>query len=142
MESERDVWNTTYFANRGALEHAALVYTIETKSRINGTIVGAERRPRREPVLVRHTHGAGNGEELWRKHHYPVQLLGSLHLGSSWQCLLLMRTLRTPLARAAKAKALLPINAVAAMQSGASAKAEIQRPRHSERCMSDTRLNF
>jgi hypothetical protein len=81
----------------------------------------------------------GNGEKLWQK-HYPAQLLGSLHLDSS-QCLLLMRTLRKPLA-SAKAKALLPINAVAAMQSGDLAKAQIQKPRHSERCMSDIPLNL
>jgi hypothetical protein len=78
------------------------------------------------------------GEKLWRK-HYPVQLLGSLHLALS-QCFPLMQALKAPLA-SAKAKALFLINAAAATQSGASAKAEIQKPRPSERCMSDTRLS-
>jgi hypothetical protein len=88
--------------------------------------------------LVLMSTARGNGEKLWKR-RYEVQVLGSLHLDSS-QRLPLVRTLRKPLA-SAKAKALLSINAVAAMQSGDLAKAEIQKPRHSEGCMSDIRLN-
>jgi hypothetical protein len=108
------------------------------KKSINGTIGGAERSlDGNQPVVLKRT-ARVNGGKSWQK-HYPVLLIASLHLDSS-QCLPLVRTLRKPLA-SAKAKALLPINAAAATQSGASAKAEIQKPRHSERCMSDTRLN-
>jgi hypothetical protein len=112
--------------------------TLTNRVSMRKKVASLERSGVPNVVWMGTTHARGNGEKLWQK-LYPVQLLGSLHLDSS-QYLPLMRTLRKPLA-SAKAKALLPINAVAAMQSGDLAKAQIQKPRHSERCMSDIRLN-